>query len=698
MVVGKPRIGKTTFCADLAKKMDLIHIEIELSIEKLFKKIKDFEENPEMDEENNAKEFLTPLEKDIILELKSGCQISYDSLRELLNVELDDPLVSLKGFILDIPLIDTPEFSWLSQLLNGNLRIPQINCRYFTHMINLEVPDIEVSNFVSNLRENLEDYKLYSEYDRLLLKNPKPKTEEEELQEETEEKKPLKDENLLIRTIDTPEFIDPLLERYSQKTLKKLQSLSSHLTKSQFIEIKASGLPYQQLSEIALAYLAEFREPLRPLPIRLDPGSDGNLKELLSQGLDDGKPARKWSGFYQIDPVELFNGKVVIGKGDFPISYAGRVFLFEKEENLLEFFKNPRKFLKNRPKMPKGYNISICGPHLSGKKTYAELLNKFYGWKIVDVEKIVEDALLEQKNWTAYTPCNPLVNSIHCSEAEWKDIMKGNAIPTRSILPLVFHHLGYPLQKRPPKPPPKEGEEGYEEYMAAEELAAKEIQKEEERNKEKPGSKKGFRPEKAVAIKKEDKPDKKEEEKEAVIEDLPLKDLSPLPDEYGQFQPFTGFLFINFPINEEQIQAMKEFQFNIDKVIFLVDTNEEETEPGKILGSRANFEALHSLENEIAFSDTALKFLQEQLTEEIVKTVSIVGSRDEVFNRIRTTIDPFYVRVDDESNVRLPGELGDGDEPIPYASYGPYCPITLMEEKWLVPGKEDQELQVIIFL
>lgn len=692
LVIAKPKVGKSSFCATLAKKLDIIHIDLELCLQKIFKKIKDFEENPELDEENNPKEFLSPLEREVINDLKMGNEVSNDSLLELMNLELDDPLVSLKGFLLDIPLTDFQDFSWISQIFNGTMRLPQVLCRYFSHVINLEVPDEEVRNVADNLRENLEDFKLYSEYDRILLKNPKPKSEEEEEAEENEEKKPLLDENLLIRPGDCPEFLEPLLEKYNQKTVKKIQALTAHLTKSQHISIQASGLPAEQLSEIALGHLQLYRDPLRPLPLRLDPGSDGNLKELLSQGLDEGRPARKWSGFYQIDPVELYQGKLIVGKAEFPVAFAGRVFLFEKEENLSEFMKSPCKYLKTPPKMPKGYNISLCGPHLSGKKTYAELLSKLYGWKIVDIEKIVSESLLDQKSWPAHIASNPTNSKIHCSEPEWKDIVKGNMLPLRNALPIALHALGFHLQKRPPKPPPKEGEEGYEEYKAAEDLAKENGSKEEEKgSKEKPGSKKGPRTNKA---KKEEKTEEKEEEKEPTIEDLPLNNLALLPDEYGQFQPISGFIFINFPVNEEQVQVMKEFNFSIDKLVFLVDTNEEETEPGKILSTRPNFEALHSIENEMAFSDAALKSLQEQLTEEIVKTVSIVGPIKEVFNRIRTIIDPFYVRVDDETSVRVPADLVDGDEPLVYSDFGPYCPVTLLDEKWLVPGKEDQEIQV----
>jgi hypothetical protein len=34
-----------------------------------------------------------------------------------------------------------------------------------------------------------------------------------------------------------------------------------------------------------------------------------------------------------VDPIELMKGRVVNGKGDYACDYAGRVFLFENEEN-----------------------------------------------------------------------------------------------------------------------------------------------------------------------------------------------------------------------------------------------------------------------------------------------------------------------------------------------------------------------------
>ena len=64
-----------------------------------------------------------------------------------------------------------------------------------------------------------------------------------------------------------------------------------------------------ELVEIALERLSHEINPLNPLPIDMDGG--GELKDLTTVDLEiNQKPARKWSTFYQADPIELFRNKV----------------------------------------------------------------------------------------------------------------------------------------------------------------------------------------------------------------------------------------------------------------------------------------------------------------------------------------------------------------------------------------------------
>lgn len=80
---------------------------------------------------------------------------------------------------------------------------------------------------------------------------------------------------------------------------------------------------------------------------------------------------------------------MIPGKVEFACDYAGRVFLFDNEENQNKFLSQPRLYLKKPPELPKTYIVSVCGPKGSGKNTIGARLAEHYGWKLVDVEDIV---------------------------------------------------------------------------------------------------------------------------------------------------------------------------------------------------------------------------------------------------------------------------------------------------------------------
>ena len=67
--------------------MDLEHIDLFKGVQRVLDKIKDFEENPQMDEEGNPKEYLDPTEKEMVTNLKEGRHIPHEVLIKLLNRE-----------------------------------------------------------------------------------------------------------------------------------------------------------------------------------------------------------------------------------------------------------------------------------------------------------------------------------------------------------------------------------------------------------------------------------------------------------------------------------------------------------------------------------------------------------------------------------------------------------------------------------
>ena len=142
-------------------------------------------------------------------------------------------------------------------------------------------------------------------------------------------------------------------------------------------------------------------------------------------------------------------------------------------------------------------------------------------------------------------------------------------------------------------------------------------------------------------------------------------------------------------MNEESIKIMdKVCNIKFDKIIVLTDKSEED--PFKVLLSRKGFEQNCNLELEINTINSSAASLKELLTEDKVKEIDITAPITEVYNNIRTAIDPFFIRYDDESLVKVAGDINeeDGDFPLTWGEYGPYCPVTLKDEGWLVPGKE----------
>lgn len=89
---------------------------------------------------------------------------------------------------------------WVDAIIKGQLRIPKIGCRYFSHVLECEASDEDVLLFAKGIMEKDEEViKLYSETEREISRKPKRvpvegEEEEEEPvpeEEEGEEKLPI---------------------------------------------------------------------------------------------------------------------------------------------------------------------------------------------------------------------------------------------------------------------------------------------------------------------------------------------------------------------------------------------------------------------------------------------------------------------------------------------------------------------------
>lgn len=138
---------------------------------------------------------------------------------------------------------------------------------------------------------------------------------------------------------------------------------------------------------------------------------------------------------------------------------------------------------------------------------------------------------------------------------------------------------------------------------------------------------------------------------------------------------------------------LKYHNIPLDKIIILMDKDDEE--PGKTLSKRPGFEENHILEIELATTLASSSALKEAIGEDNVKEVAIDGSIKDVYNRIRTILDPFFIRCDDEGMVRVTADINEEeDDPLQWGEYGPFCPVSFKDENWLLIGKGEFEAYV----
>ena len=174
------------------------------------------------------------------------------------------------------------------------------------------------------------------------------------------------------------------------------------------------------------------------------------------------------------------------------------------------------------------------------------------------------------------------------------------------------------------------------------------------------------------------------------IDDIDLK----FDDELGR-KPFVGgYILLGYPNNEEQLARLKEQGIEFDKVLFLMDTVNEDNPAAEII-KRNQANVLFDPEAEMEHFGKQQAFLKEALGEDVCKEVSLNGTPEEVLNRIVVTIDPFFVQVDDPVAVKTTADLAEEEKALPTGEYGNFCPVIFTNQNWLYPGNPELEQQVM---
>ena len=82
-----------------------------------------------------------------------------------------------------------------------------------------------------------------------------------------------------------------------------------------------------------------------------------------------------------------------LGSSEFCLDFNNFIFLFENEQNKETFKKNPKKYLKERPKISNELNINIIGPPSIGLEEYAKRITQDYNLKLITSEEFFENYL-----------------------------------------------------------------------------------------------------------------------------------------------------------------------------------------------------------------------------------------------------------------------------------------------------------------
>lgn len=697
IVHGKPKIGKTTFCKELAKELDLEFLDPELLIKGLLIRVAEGEENVETDDDGNPVEFLKPIERKIITDLRNGKRVDSDDLVDFIRLESSRLKVDMKGFVFEASCYTGPkQVSLFSKILEGDLQICKYKRKPFNYFIHLDVCEEEMLNRAQSLLENPdpENFCLTNAKERQDLIDLKKKAEWMNSEEYEGEEEPLDpeeikvlDENKLFKRINEDAGqLRKASKIYEENIRPLIEQESTRLHYTSRIKIDYATLDIKQSISTVKAQLGPRAFQLRPIAKLLEDTGEDNFTALSTHEIEpeQGDPLRRWSLFSTFDPVALLAGKVIRGSSDQAVEYAGRIFVFSSEENKNAFILNAKKYLEEKPTLPKNYNISITGLCKSGKSTIAKLLAEYYGYRVIEFGEYIEEKVKKQLLLEEPIPSNPYEGNVCLSKTELNDIMKGKFFDPRFALPLLLHENGIDLYERPPPLPEDQNDD------LDDEEKEKRIQEEKKKREEELKKKKAA----AAAAKKKKKAEsgQPEEEEKKVLE-IPLSELVPIPDQNGKTPELKGFIFIDFPCNEAQLASMKEMNIPLDRVVVLRE-NEEEGDGSEVVKREGFFRDAH-LETEITTLTSTLEALKEGLAEQgddIFREITI-GSIEETFLKVRQFVDPFYVRVDDENN-QLPVENGDDGETLPFGEFKNYCPVTLVDEGWLVLGSEEFEAQV----
>lgn len=397
MIIGKPRVGRTTLAKKLAQQLDLVRISADVWIEDILDRIKnrdpelnEFEESEgegkdgeeEGEKEKKLKEWRTPLEVKISDCIMNGRAPDEDEIDEIVMDMINSPAARTKGFVLDVDFSAICDKTWTARITRSEM-LPQNE--EFTHIIELLIDDDEVINRASEMLYSLEpkpaeqdeelgpfhpDHgKVFSAWERKQRIKPPKAIEydedgeiiEPEEEEEDEGPKPFDESTMFVRVCEDKDRFLQELDYYSNIERPAMDDFIINCYDQTYIKMDIAGLTPDEVCEtVKFRLKIDESAPLRPIGKIIEEPS-GDFKALLTDGIEpvnigtedeprDFNPLpRQWSLWKQIDPVALSLGSVDKGEANFAAEYANNVFTFKDEKNRDTFAKCPKDYLKEAP-------------------------------------------------------------------------------------------------------------------------------------------------------------------------------------------------------------------------------------------------------------------------------------------------------------------------------------------------------------
>ena len=374
-------------------------------------------EKPPVEEDEEPKrepqdEWMTELEYCVRNKMRAGEALADIDIDDIIREMVNSPEARTKGFIMDLNFHSKEGVEQWGVRLMENEIITDGN--ELTHIIELLADDDEVKLRSRNILITPQNGKPYSAYERKVRNTPKPKKYDEngELIEEEEEVigdpedpendpeylqamglvGPLIETQMVKRSCDNPANFAEELELYNMRERNIFDELIVKLYDSTYVKVDVAGLNPEELCESVIQRIKPDQNvPLRPIAKTFEEGA-GAFKDLLTAGLGEDEQfflPRQWSLWKTYDPVALSKGQVEQGQAEFAAHFGNNVFVFQSEENMNAFVKEPRAYIDKAPQMPPNFRLAMLGPRGVGVRSQAERLEQLYGWRVVDFKQIV---------------------------------------------------------------------------------------------------------------------------------------------------------------------------------------------------------------------------------------------------------------------------------------------------------------------